>query len=240
MRQVVVTDLDGTLLDARTYAWEAHRGTLEELRRRGVPVVFCTSKTRAETERIRRETGNRDPFIVESGGAVVTGNRTVVLGIPYPEILGAFGRLKSRVEARGFSDMTVEEIARECGLDLERAGLAREREYDEPFLCAADPAPHAEAMGFRCSRGGRFWHLHGDTDKGKAVRALLGEIGPARTTGLGDSLLDLPFLEACDVMAAVARPDGTWDGELRSRLPGLRLFHDWSAAVRDLVLGAGS
>jgi len=237
MKTAVVTDLDGCLLDPRTYAWEAHREAVEELRRRGVPLVFCTSKTRAETEALRRETGNGDPFIVENGGAVVIGERTVVLGTPYAEILLAFDRLKGRVAARGFSDMTAEEIARECGLTLERARLARQREYDEPFTCAADPVPHAVELGIRCSRGARFWHLHGDTDKGKAIRALLREIGPARTVGIGDSMLDLHLLEACEVRAAVARPDGTWDEVLESNFRDLRRFRDWTSAVRELVLG---
>jgi len=236
MKQVVITDLDGCLLDARTYAWEAHREALEELRRREVPVVFCTSKTRAETEALRREMGHGDPFIVENGGAVVTAARTVALGSPYAEILLAFDRLKSRVAARGFSDMTAEEIARECGLTLERARLARQREYDEPFTCAADPVPCAVELGIRCSKGARFWHLHGDTDKGKAIRTLLREIGPARTAGIGDSMLDLHLLEACDVRAAVARPDGTWDEVLESNFRDLRRYRDWTAAVRDLVL----
>lgn len=236
MKQVVITDLDGCLLDARTYAWEAHREAVEELRRRGVPLVFCTSKTRAETEALRREMGNEDPFIVESGGAAVIGARTVVLGTPYAEILLAFDRLKARVAARGFSDMTPEEIARECGLTLERAAMAKQREYDEPFTCAADPVPHAVELGVRCSRGARFWHLHGDTDKGKAVRALLKEIGLARTVGIGDSMLDLHLLAACEVRAAVARPDGTWDEVLESNFRDLRRFRDWSEAVRELAL----
>ncbi len=236
MKQIVITDLDGCLLDARTYSWEAHGEVLAELRRRPVPLVFCTSKTRAETEALRREMGNEDPFIVESGGAVVVGPRTIVLGTPYAELLLAFDRLKSRVAARGFSDMTAEEIAEICGLTLERARLAKKREYDEPFTCAADPVQAAVELGYRCSRGARFWHLHGDTDKGKAVRALLREIGPARTVGIGDSMLDLHLLEACDVRVAVARPDGTWDEVLESTFRDLRRFRDWSEAVRSLVL----
>jgi mannosyl-3-phosphoglycerate phosphatase len=235
MRTIVITDLDGCLLDPATYAWEPHREAMEDLRRRGVPVVFCTSKTRAETEALRRETGNADPFIVENGGAVVTGARTIALGIPYAELLLGFDRLKSRVGARGFSDMTAEDIARECGLTLERARLARQREWDEPFTCPGDPTAAAVELGFRCSRGARFWHLHGDTDKGKAIRALLRETGPARTVGIGDSMLDLHLLEACDVRAAVARPDGSWDEVLESNFRDLRRFRDWSSAVRELV-----
>lgn len=236
MKTIVITDLDGCLLDARTYSWEAHREALEELRRRGIPLVFCSSKTRAEMEALRREIGNTDPFIVESGGAVILESRTIVLGTPYAEILQGFDRLKVRVAARGFSDMTPEEIARECGLSLKQARLAKQREYDEPFVCAGDPGPAAAELGLRCSRGVRFWHLHGDTDKGRAVRALLREIGPARAVGIGDSMLDLHLLEACAVRAAVARPDGTWDEVLEANFPDLRRFPDWSSAVRELVL----
>jgi len=235
---MVITDLDGCLLDAMTYSWEANRETLAELKRRGVPVVFCTSKTRAETEALRREMGNEDPFIVESGGAVVLPSRTIVLGSPYEQILLAFEQFKSRVAARGFSDMTVEEIAADCGLTLERARLAKQREYDEPFRCEGDPTPHAVALGYRCSRGGRYWHLHGDTDKGKAIRVLLGEVGADRTVGIGDSLLDLYLLEATSIRCAIARPDGRYDEVLEANFPELRRFSDWSAAVHGTVLSS--
>lgn len=237
MRWIVVTDLDGCLLDARTYAWEAHLETLAELKRRGIPVVFCTSKTREETEALRREMGNDDPFIVESGGAIVLSGRTIVLGTPHEEILDAFDLLKGRVGARGFSDMTPEEVAADCGLPIERARLAKRREYDEPFRCEGDPVPHAVGLGLRCSRGGRYWHLHGDTDKGRAVRRLLKEIGPARSVGLGDSMLDLHLLEAVDVRCAIAKPDGSFDAVLEANFADLRKFTDWSRAVRDTVLG---
>ncbi|OHB76178.1 MAG: hypothetical protein A2Z34_04400 [Planctomycetes bacterium RBG_16_59_8] len=232
---MVITDLDGCLLDSRTYAWESHRETLDELKRRGIPVVLCTSKTRAETEALRREVGHEAPFIVESGGAVIFADRTLTLGVPYARVLEGFRRLKQCVGARGFSDMSVEEIAVECGMTLENARLAKRREYDEPFLCDKDPALFAEDVGLRCSRGGRFWHLHGATDKGFAIRALLTEIGPRRTMGIGDSMLDLPLLDACDLRVAIARPDGTHDPELAKYIHGLRYYPNWSSAVRSFL-----
>lgn len=234
---MVITDLDGCLLDVRTYAWQAHRETLADLKRRKIPVVFCTSKTRVETEELRRQVGNEDPFIVESGGAVVLASKTIVLGIPYREILYAFDQLKAATGARGFSDMTPEEIAADCGLPLPVARLAKQREYDEPFRCSVDPTPHVVALGLRCSRGGRYWHLHGDTDKGKAIRSLLREFGAARTVGIGDSMLDLHLLEATSIRCAIARPDGSFDEVLEANFPDLRRFPDWSAAVRATVLG---
>ena len=67
---VVVTDLDGTLLDAETYSWEPARAALAALVARAIPVIFCTSKTRAETEVLQAVMGIGDPSIVESGGAM--------------------------------------------------------------------------------------------------------------------------------------------------------------------------
>jgi len=68
---VVFTDLDGTLLDHSSYSFEAARPALEGLRARRIPVVPCTSKTRAEVEEIRTRLRNRDPFVVENGGAAL-------------------------------------------------------------------------------------------------------------------------------------------------------------------------
>ena len=69
-RLVLFTDLDGTLLDHDTYSFEPAREALRALESEDIPVVFTTSKTRAEIEKWRRLTGNADPFISENGGAI--------------------------------------------------------------------------------------------------------------------------------------------------------------------------
>src|SRR4029434_2576627 len=69
--RLVITDLDGTLLDHETYSWEAAHAAVDQLRRRDIPLILCTSKTRAETEDWRKELGNEHPFIVENGGALL-------------------------------------------------------------------------------------------------------------------------------------------------------------------------
>ena len=48
LQWVFFTDLDGTLLDHATYKWTRARRALTTLRRRGIPLVIVTSKTRAE------------------------------------------------------------------------------------------------------------------------------------------------------------------------------------------------
>jgi len=45
---VVFTDLDGTLLRHEDYSWLPAGPALAELRRRRIPLVIASSKTRAE------------------------------------------------------------------------------------------------------------------------------------------------------------------------------------------------
>jgi HAD superfamily hydrolase (TIGR01484 family) len=71
---LVFSDLDGCLLDERTYRWDAARPALEALGSRGVPLLLCSSKTRAEMEALAGGLGLAWPFIVENGGALVIPN----------------------------------------------------------------------------------------------------------------------------------------------------------------------
>lgn len=67
---VVFTDLDETLLDRETYSFEAARAALSELARRRIPIVFCTSKTSAESLELQSRMGIDEPFAYENGGGI--------------------------------------------------------------------------------------------------------------------------------------------------------------------------
>jgi len=70
MLKIVFSDLDGTLLDHRTYDYSPALPALEKLQEKQIPLVFCTSKTAAEMIPFRTEIKNEDPFIVENGGGI--------------------------------------------------------------------------------------------------------------------------------------------------------------------------
>lgn len=233
---IIFSDLDGTLLDHKTYSFEPARTALEALLEAGVPLVFCTSKTRLETERWRRALANIHPFIVENGGAIFVpegyfgpnasfdkldgGYGVLEFGRPYAELRQALNGIRAAtgLPLRGFGDMTVEEIAERCGFTRQDAALAAAREYDEPFIGIEEGilprvVQEAGVLGCQVVSGGRFHHLVGGSDKGRAVRALrsLYEVsrGPIRTVGLGDSANDEPMLQAVDIPILVRRPDGS-------------------------------
>lgn len=246
-RLVVFTDLDGSLLDSDGYSAAAARPALAALARRRIPLVPCTSKTRAELEALRPVLGVRAPMIVENGGAVVipagyfsaegaraapSGDPVVVpLGVARRRLVASLAEIarETGIRLRGFSDMEPGEVALLTGLEQDDALRAMTRDYDEPFVMEGDGlgaqavARAAAARGLRCSRGGRFWHLTGQTDKGRALRVLLG-LFRARgrepsTVGLGDAENDAPMLLAVDRPILVPRPDGRVDPALRRRLP---------------------
>jgi mannosyl-3-phosphoglycerate phosphatase len=246
-RIVVFTDLDGTLLDAETYSFDGAEPALETLRRRCIPLVACTSKTAAETRHFLRRLESDAPYIVESGAGIYLprgwgsgldpqdglskGSCRLSLGVDYAEVLEAMDDLRVHTggAVRGFHDMSVDEIADRTGLSLELASLAKGREFDEPFLLLreepgwpSDLEALARRRGLALTKGGRFWHLHGDTDKGRAVEVVKSLYrAPGQrlgTIGAGDSAMDLPLLEAVDVPVIVAKPGGAYDPTLKERV----------------------
>jgi mannosyl-3-phosphoglycerate phosphatase len=270
---IIYTDLDGTMLDARTYSCVDSLPAIRAAQARGIPMVFCSSKTRAEIEVVRQYTQVRDPFIVENGGAVyvpkdyftfpVDGGRShngftvIELGTPYVKLVETLRRLRLDVPCRllGFNDMTDDEVAGDCGLTPAEARRAKQREYDEAFkIVSADPSlvplvlHKIEAAGLRHSLGGRYYHLHGENDKGRAVK-ILNDLfrkahGPIFTVGLGDSPNDLPMLEAVDLPAIVKKPEGHHDQALTERLPHAQLAdgvgpQGWKRVVMDIVAKTG-
>jgi mannosyl-3-phosphoglycerate phosphatase len=225
-RLVIFTDLDGTLLDQDSYSFEPALPALRAVREKEIPLVFSSSKTRSEIEFYRRKIENGHPFISENGGAVFipegyfsfsfTGDRTsgnyavVELGTVYPQILAALDSIRKEtgVPIKGFSDLTAEEISSLCGLSLQEAGLAKEREYDEPFLIEGGEQEvetvrkKIAEKGMNYVWGGRFHHLLGKNDKGRAIGILKHlfeeEFHSISTVGIGDGQNDVPMLLSVD------------------------------------------
>ena len=267
---VIFSDLDGTLLDGTTYSFEAATEALQALHSRRVPVVLVTSKTRAEIEPLRFRLQLDHPFVVENGGGIVIPKgyfpfpidhavlrgayQVVELGVPYAQLRATIKELQQSFgrAVRGLGDLTTDEIAQHTGLSQSEAHLAKQREYDEPFL-VPEPADVAERVrleiekrGFQCVAGGRFYHLMGAHDKGQAVRLLMdwyrrhygNDHRELVAVAVGDSPNDLPMLAVVDRPFLVQRPDGSFDD--RVHLP--RLNHvpapgptGWNRLVLDLL-----
>jgi mannosyl-3-phosphoglycerate phosphatase len=234
-RFVIFTDLDGTLLDHHTYSYDAARPALERLRKSAIPLIMVSSKTRIEIEVLRTEIDNHEPFIPENGGAIfipddydlsvpdhaieMAGYRVVLLGLQASRIADAFGKLASKLPVRALSNMSTNEVAELTGLSPPQAKAAKNREFGEAFILDNPEIEESvlnrevQALGLRLTKGGRFWHLLGDNDKGRAV-SILSDLFRKRypnvmTIGFGDAPNDAPMLAVVDQSFLVARPDGS-------------------------------
>ncbi len=271
-KMIVYTDLDGSLLDSTTYSYEAATPALTALREQDIPLVLVSSKTRAEMEPLRQRLAHRGPFIVENGGAVFVPHglfdfplermrsrasyQVIELGLPYHMLREVLKQIEDAVETplHGFGDLSVEAIMQVTGLPHADAVLAKQREYDEPYLLQGPPALIEEVCrqivtrGLRWTKGGRLFHLLGENDKGEAASVLLrcylrqqrmnGQAERIETVGIGDSINDAPLLAMVDYPILVQKPDGSYDPDIQ--LSGLIYAQGvgpvgWNEAVLKLL-----
>jgi len=264
---IIFTDLDGTLLDHYSYSFDAAREALEKINVAKIPLIFCSSKTRAEIEMWRKKLGNHYPFISENGGAIFypkkekypnayqvrtrNGYRVLKLGTYYPDLLQQFKKLKKVFgeKVRGFSEMDLSEVAALTGLTENQAALAQKREYSEPFVFTGNKDEKQKLQIFvkKCplnvTQGGRFFHLLGDNDKGKAVSIVIKgykDVNPKlQSIAIGDSYNDLPMLQKVDIPVLVQKPKGIFDKKISSltdliRAPGVGP-EGWNKAILSIL-----
>ena len=268
---LIFTDLDGTLLDHVTYEWKEALPALNRCKESHIPVILVSSKTRAEIDLLRRKLSLTAPFISENGGGIFFPGKTFEeppqgasfdkglwrwsLGLPYGQLVKGIREIREELgwSIKGFSDMSADEISRLTGLDEETSKLAAQREYDEPFIILEgqllDEDVLIEAAGRRgltVTRGGRFYHLHGDNDKGRSMAKIISWYkrfhGEVITIVLGDSLNDFPMLKLADYPIVVR---GKRDfSKLKKLIPRLTITREmgpkgWNSAVLG-ILGNGA
>ena len=262
---VLFTDLDGTLLDPVSYSCDKASPAVKHLQQQGIPIVFCSAKTRAEQEVYRAELEIDDPFIVENGGAIFISegyfpfrfgyNKTqgdfqvIELGSPYRGIRRILEQLRTElgVNFRGFGDMSAEEVAQDSGLDLEAARRAKEREYEETVKLEGTPEEikrvlqAIEQAGLNYAHGGRYYGIMAASDKGRATAILIDlfrrKLGRVVTAGIGDSRNDLPMLSVVDIPVLVQKPGEWWE---EMDLPHLKRVRGvgpegWNQAIKELI-----
>lgn len=237
MSQIVIyTDLDGSLLDHDSYSHAAADALLAELETLAIPVIPVSSKTRAEIQVLREELGNNHPFIAENGAAVFVPSgyfdarppatqqkenfdvREFSLPRGYWLETLASVAVDFRDDYKGFEELSIDDIVELTGLARDDAERAAEREYGEPVRWHGSEENKAsfisrmEQHGATILQGGRFMHISGDCDKGRALLWLNAQF--ARQWGgktpvsiaIGDSHNDAAMLEAADHALIIRSP----------------------------------
>ncbi len=249
--RIVLTDLDGTLLEADGSACAEAKSALALLRELAIPVCAVTSKTAGEVGAILRELGVTSPAAVENGAGVLLADGR---GEPRPEavpvatLMAEAERLRAATGAplRTLLELSDAELGALTGLSGTALAAARDRRATLPLV--VDPrwdgairAALAAYPPMSVLRGNRFLHLQGRHDKASAVPRLLelAHPGPGVTVALGDSPNDAGLLEAADVAVIVPGVAGPHP-ELVRRFPAARVAalphgRGWAAAVRGLL-----
>jgi mannosyl-3-phosphoglycerate phosphatase len=192
---VVFADIDEAFLKHTWTNRPAHADEILATER--IALILCSSMTRAQLELAQQELGICEPFICESGAAILIPDRyfpfdvlcdrdlpgyhVIEFGRPYPEIVARLHRTAKRLNTPvvGFSDETVEQVAHERGLSLSHARLAKLREYDEPFRLVR-PTEVARtrlwralrASGLACISSGSMEHVGAPVNRAAAANLL--------------------------------------------------------------------
>lgn len=243
---MVFTDLDGTLLDHKTYDWGPAKAALDRLRQVGAWVVLASSKTAAEVAPLRADIGfEHCPAIVENGGGVLPAGRAMdTRATEYARLRQALKDLSYSFQ--GFGDMTVAEVSELTGLDHASAARAKQRQFSEPGLWTGSDEEFArfklllDKAGLSLQRGGRFFNLSFGWTKADRVKEMTTYYAPRNTIALGDAPNDLEMLRSADFGVIVANPHGpkmpnqAREGMPTTKQPGPK---GWSKAVLEILDG---
>ena len=198
MKKVIFTDLDGTLIDFQNYSFSASLEAVQRVKEAGIPVVFCSSKTRVEQEFYLDAMGIRDPIIVENGSAIFipkgyfnfefdyqredNNYQIIELGVPFHIIRSVLDETRQFLgfKAHGYSDLPITKVMQLTGLSESFARNAAQREYSETILIKEDDElkfssfiSTLEGKNMSCISGGKFHTIISrDSNKGKALRIL--------------------------------------------------------------------
>ncbi len=233
---VIFSDLDGSLLNSKDYSFEKAKEALHLIKKLNIPLILVSSKTKGEIENVRKKLKNKDPFVSENGGGIFIPVNyfknfrssdedkdyfIVKIGEKYENLRSAIRDAKSKgFKIKGFGDMDIKEIMEITNLKKGDAILSKKRYFDEPFLFYGKKEEEKELIKFFKSKGlkitkGKYYHLMGKSDKGKAVKILIKlykrEWGEVFTIGLGDGLNDFPMLKNVDFPVLIRKDDGKYE-----------------------------
>ena len=258
MSGVLFSDLDGTMLDARTFQpGEATLRALELLDAAGVALVPVSSKTAAELHRVPGLRG-RWPLAVMEGGAVLVHREgpPELLGRSRAELVEVLRELRDEGwPVRGFSQMDPGEVSRLTGLPEQAARAALDRLASEPFVfggvgdagLAAELSGRAAELGCRVVRGGGVWHLLGrGVDKGSGVERTLQRCRSLRggvSGAVGDAWNDLDMFRRVDrayLLGSLVQDAELPENVVRIPEPGPRGFLRAVRTFLEHVEAAGS
>jgi len=190
---IVITDLDGTLLNHHSYATDNALTAIRKLKMMNIPIIFNTSKTFDECKTLQEKLGINDSFIVENGSCIYIPKSQypiiessyesysrdqywgIILGKSHSDISDVLNTIDTPSSYyKLLSKCSIEEASKLTGLSLEQTKQAVLREFSEPLIWNSNEdnlklfKKQLQDRNFNTLQGGRFLHVLGNCDKGIA------------------------------------------------------------------------
>ena len=235
-RLIIVTDLDGTLLDLSDRSFAAAKSALNRLRLLQIPWVINSNKTLSELELLRQKLVNPYPLIVENGSGVALPKGfedaffkqpdeayqehgdfyLKPMGMPRAELLALLEPAYDTYKFLGFDRMSVQDLCVILGVDTEYSEKALDRHFNEPILWQDTEEAFdsfrtwARGVGLHVNKSYKFVHVSGNAGKGESMnwltRCFLDGDSKPHVVALGHNETDVPMLNCADVAVIVRSP----------------------------------
>ena len=226
---ILMTDLDGTLLDHDTFDYQPVKSFMAQLINAGIRIIPNSSKTSEELDYFCADFGQRLPYVSENGAALY--NSDMLLSEDRNEIFGPkiLGRPVSELMAvwtcnipNQLSDqcLFLDETERDkqskyLGLNGDALGRAMKRNYSRPFVFKGSDDEFSalinevKRLDLNVVGGGRICNLSGSHDKADSI-SIIRDLVKAQGSdpvivALGDNDNDITMLESADIACVVPR-----------------------------------
>lgn len=196
-RELIFSDVDGTFLDeAGAVPFEA--GWLQGVAE-GFRVIFASSRTAAELMELQASVGWREWAIAEDGGVLSSPSGEVeVLGLPRAAI-------EARAERAGAWNQVAGLVA--AGTSARLASVLLPRRVSEAAEFADFRAGIA-SVDLRCSAGGRWATLTGESSKGRAASVLMARLNAKGGIAVGNDANDESLFRSVARCFVIRNHDG--------------------------------
>lgn len=240
MQKIIFTDIDGTLLDSHFPDINRMKVLVQKIVLNKMHLIFCSSKTELEQNKIRSELDLHEPIIVENGGATIVPtdyfkkitigtskifrqNYIIETGAPANKIRSLLKQIRAKhdINFKGVNDLTLSELSNITKLPQDYAKRMMNRKYSETIVQIDNNeitkfANIIQAAGLKMIPGSQYFDITYGNDKGTAVRILMDLYRKEYENsvifiGIGDSKNDEPMLSLVDLPILVQKPDSSWE-----------------------------
>lgn len=233
---VIMSDLDGTLLDHHDYSTTVALSSIQKLIHYNIPLIFNSSKTFEEQRILQHDLGICAPFIFENGsGVAVPAQLSPTFGADHvfgdyhikqfaPLDLSDILTVLLGNTANNFQKLLtmsaaeINEIIQYTGLNPQQAALAKARVYTDTILQSLTEeevvqwALLLENHEIQMTKGGRFYTLQAKNINKATPLNWLRSLwdAPLHIIAIGDGENDASMIAAADEGYWVQRPDRSW------------------------------